>query len=534
MRDHGRPPQSRRPLRHAPQRSGTSTRTRPGRPADGRGESPPGRLPGLRTGPPIHGLAALLLAVLLLAVLAVAAPARAQQIANQFDDAMNAASAAAMPGPGAGGGNAIAIGQAPTMPKPASRPKGWPGGDAPGGKGGGAIDNHVLSSILPNPGAPLLLLDGSVGPAAAVGDATKGKAAGGASGVVQAGFEEVLPAGPGGDGRPLVAQSLDNAKVIARVGPEVVLQGDLLTPSALAWLDKVSGGLTPEQIAELKLQICKQVMSQHVESLLVYIDACRTIPEDRLPEIEKKVNDAFDQQQLPRMVKDAGLSSAAEFEQLLRSRGQSLDRIRKMFFERALAQQWIQQKVMNDGEIPHAEMIAWYQNHLADYDYPARARFEQITVKITPQRPRQQAWNLIAGLGNEVFKGRPFAEVAKAHSEGPTAAAGGAYDWTTRGSLVSKTIDEAVFTLPVGQLSTILEDAAALHIVRVIERVDAGRTPFIEAQVAIRERLRDERRKKVMDEYLATVRERTPVWTVFDDQPGGGPIAAGTQRRTTR
>ena len=513
MRDHGRPPQSRRPL-HLERGLGCAPSRRPA----------PGIPPALP-------------ATLLLALLLTVPPAHGQQIANQFDDAMNAASAAAMPGPGAGGGNAVAIGQAPTVPKPASRPKGWPGGNAPGGKAGGPVDNHVLSSILPNPGAPLLLIDGSIA-AAAGGDAKTGKAAVGASGVVQAGFEEVLPAGPGGDGQPLVAQSLDNAKVIARVGPEVVLQGDLLTPSALAWLDKVSGGLTPEQIAELKLQICKQVMGQHIESLLVYIDACRTIPEDRLPEIEKKVNDAFDQQQLPRMVKDAGLASAAEFEQLLRSRGQSLDRIRKMFFERALAQQWIQQKVMNDGEIPHAEMIAWYQNHLADYDYPARARFEQITVKVALQRPRQQAWNLIAGMGNEVFKGRPFAEVAKAHSEGPTAAAGGVYDWTTRGSLVSKTVDEAVFTLPVGQLSTILDDGTALHIVRVIERVDAGRTPFIEAQVAIRERLRDERRKKVMDEYLATVRERTPVWTVFDDGPGGGPIVTARPSpagsRTTR
>ena len=508
MRDHGRTSRFPHPLRHAPDR-----------------RCPRADIVRLSAG-------------ILLALACTAAPAWSQQIANQFDDAMNAASAASMPGPGAGGGNAVAIGQAPTVPRPASRPKGWPGGDGPGARNTGAIDNHVLSSILPNPGAPLEFIDAGLTPADVAGTGKSGKAAVGKSGVVQAGFEEVVPTGPAGEGRPLVAQSLDNAKVIARVGPEVVLQGDLLTPSALAWLDKVSGGLTPEQIAELKLQICKQVMSQHVESLLVYIDACRTIPEDRLPEIEKKVNDAFDQQQLPRMVKDAGLASAAEFEQLLRSRGQSLDRIRKMFFERALAQQWIQQKVMNDGEIPHAEMIAWYQNHLADYDFPARARFEQITVKVALQRSRQQAWNLIAGLGNEVFKGRPFAEVAKAHSEGPTAAAGGVYDWTTRGSLVSKTVDEAVFTLPVGQLSTILDDGTALHIVRVIERVDAGRTPFIEAQVAIRERLRDERRKKVMDEYLATVRERTPVWTVFDDGPGGGPIVTARPSpagaRTTR
>ena len=73
---------------------------------------------------------------------------------------------------------------------------------------------------------------------------------------------------------------------------------------------------------------------------------------------------------------------------------------------------------------------------------------------------------------------------------------------------------------------------------RVIERTDAGRTPFIEAQVGIRDKLQDERRKKEMDDYLATVRGRTPVWTIFDDEPGGGSPQDASQTasrpRTTR
>jgi parvulin-like peptidyl-prolyl isomerase len=444
--------------------------------------------------------------------------ASAQNPSPPSDDPAAAAPAArSMVGPG----------QMPHVPKALSRPEGWPGRTG-GAKAG--VDNHVLSSILANPGGPLE-------PIAAPIDAA-GVEAGRKSAVIQAGFEETLPSGTAASGQPAAMQSLDNARVVARVGPEVVLEGDLLTPSALAWLDKVSGGLTPEQIRELKTQICRQVIKQHVESLIVYVDACRTIPEDRLPEIEKKVNEAFDQQQLPRLVKDAGVANALEYDQLLRSRGQSLDRIRKTFFERALAQQWVQQKVVDDGEIPHAEMIAWYQNHLADYEYPAKVRFEQLSVKISASRPRGQAWSLLAAMGNDVMQGKPFADVARSRSEGPTASTGGAYDWTTKGSLVSKVVDEAVFTLPVGQLSAILEDGSALHIVRVIERTEAGRTPFIEAQVEIRSTLEDERRKREMEEYLTVIRERTPVWTIFDDDPAGGaaqPAAqTASQPRKTR
>ncbi|MFM9195159.1 MAG: hypothetical protein ACKOWG_05355, partial [Planctomycetia bacterium] len=296
----------------------------------------------------------------------------------------------------------VGPGQMPQVPKAVSRPDGWPTGKGDAPKQG--KDNHVLSSILPNPGGPLEPIAGGL----RNDDETKDKP----SGVIQAGFEETVPAAAAAAGQAGAMQSIDNTRVVARVGPEVVLEGDLLTPTALAWLEKVGAGLTPEQIRELRLQICRQMIKQHVESLVVYVDACRTIPEDRLPEIRKKVNEAFDQQQLPRLVKEAGVANALEYDQFLRSRGQSLDRIRKTFFERALAQQWIQQKVIDEDEIPHAEMIAWYQNHLADYDYPAKARFEQLTVKVTAGRSRGQAWSMLAAMGNEVMQGKPFADVA--------------------------------------------------------------------------------------------------------------------------
>ena len=469
------------------------------------------------TGPVRHPrLATPLAALLALAAAGIGQPAAmAQRIAQQFDQQSAGASQAPMTmANGPSPTSTTTTNLTPHISRPVSRPKSWPSGK-PGGPTG---DNHVLSTIRDRPGDPL---------------DEQAVAAEAPEGVVQASFEEPVEDGPPVPG----AESLGNTKVVARVGPEVVLEGDLLTPTALEWLAKVTPGMKPEQVRELKVQICKQVLPQHVDSLIVFVDACRTIPEGRLPEIEKKVNEAFDSQQLPQMVKAAGLASTAEYEAQLRSRGQSIDRVRKMFFERALAQQWVQQKVNSDAEIPHAEMIAWYQAHLADYDYPAKARFEQLTVKFGQTRTRQEAWNQLAEMGNDVLEGRAFADVAKERSEGPAASRGGQFDWTTKGSLVSKVIDEAIFTLPTGQLSAILEDGNALHIVRVAERVDAGRTPFIEAQVGIKDQLMLERRKKEMDDYLSKLRERTPVWTIFDADAGndvqtasGASTSAGASR----
>jgi hypothetical protein len=100
----------------------------------------------------------------------------------------------------------------------------------------------------------------------------------------------------------------------------------------------------------------------------------------------------------------------------------------------------MRKNVGGDEEIPHAELIAWYQNHLDEYEFPARARFEVLTAKTGLKRSRAAAWDMLAAMGNDVLEGKPFAEIARTRSEGPTAASGGGYDWTTKGSLASKVI----------------------------------------------------------------------------------------------
>jgi hypothetical protein len=437
-------------------------------------------------------------------LIATAGPASAQRLAETVEEAAGTSSAAPLTA------EAAVPALLPHIPKAVSRPENWPTS--------AAAAKHVLSTIRLNPAEPLVPVDEP--PPGSNADTGQVEPA-----------QYVEPAGPGA--APPEARSLEAALVVARVGPEVVLEADLLTPKALEWLEQVSPGLPPEKVRELRLQICQQVIEQHIETLLVYVDACREIPADKLPDIRANVDKAFDEQQLPQMMQAEGVANSLEFEQLLRKRGMSLERMRKMFFERGLAQEWLRKNVDDGGEIPHADLIAWYQNHLDEYEYPARARFEVLSIKMGLTRSRSAAWDMLAGMGNEVLAGRPFAEVAVSRSEGPTASQGGGFGWTGQKSLASKKLDEAIFSLPVGELSAIIEDGESLHIVRVVEREPAGRTPFLEAQVGIREELVMNRRRKATDDYLEKLRVRTPVWTVFDDPSGSASQPTFTAGRPT-
>ena len=121
-------------------------------------------------------------------------------------------------------------------------------------------------------------------------------------------------------------------------------------------------------------------------------------------------------------------------------------------------------------------------------------------------------------MGNAVLSGVPFATVAKRDSEGPTARVGGSHDWTTKGSLVSEVIDEQLFSLPIDTMSDILSDDFGFHIIRVVDRQDAGFIPFTEAQKGIREQIVEEARNEKIQSYLADLKARTYVWNYFDSK----------------
>lgn len=110
-------------------------------------------------------------------------------------------------------------------------------------------------------------------------------------------------------------------------------------------------------------------------------------------------------------------------------------------------------------------------------------------------------------MGNQVIGGASFAEVAKAGSDSLEAPKGGKRDWTTKGGLDCEAINEALFALPVGQMSPIIEGPRGYHIIRVTQREDTVVRPFLEAQVDIK-KIVEQRSQKQFREYIETWRTR--------------------------
>lgn len=311
------------------------------------------------------------------------------------------------------------------------------------------------------------------------------------------------------------------AKIIAIVGDEHILMGDIL-PNVNQALEPYEGKVPPSELEKQREMLIKRLLIGSIENKLVYLDFLRLVPADKVPEIHKNIHKKFDTERVPDLLEKTKLNSSVELDSKLRGYGSSLAKSRRLFTEQVLAHSMVGRNIKIDPEVTHEEMVAHYREHKADYEVPAKVRWEELMADFSkfPSRAdtpsRDQAFAAVAAMGNEVLRGAKFDAVAKRGSHGFTSEQGGYHDWTTKGSLRSKVLDEAIFTLPEGRLSQILEDDLGVYIVRVIERRAAGHIPFLEAQVEIKQDIIKKKQDKDRQVYLEKLRKRTPVWTIYD------------------
>lgn len=355
-------------------------------------------------------------------------------------------------------------------------------------------------------------------------------------------------------------------QTVAIVGDKYILYGDVApTVDLILWpyLTKATSDAQRQAILAQRELLTRSVLNQMVQTKMLYLEFERSMPAEvknnptKRAEVrakmDRQIRQAFDsalesarekvattpQQEVEKSLRQdvvvrlawlmhvQRLESLRDLDAVLRQLGSSLDQQVREFGEVQLGFEAARRHLKKQYEITHQEMLDYYREHAADFYVPAKARFEILTVKFANfGGDRAAAWDYLARMGNEVLLGgTPFAAVARKYSQEPHAQDGGYYDWVTAGSLASKPLDQAIFSLELNKLSPIIEDHVGLHIVRVLERREAGYISFQEAQPEIRKQIEAQKRAADQQKYLAEVRARTYVWTIYDaaDMPPSGP-----------
>jgi hypothetical protein len=318
--------------------------------------------------------------------------------------------------------------------------------------------------------------------------------------------------------------TIDGCQVIARIDGQVVLACEVLW-RVNQMLEANRDRIPPGQYEALRDQLMQRTLTGMLDQKLLYGEFRRNIPPENMPRIEENLLEPFEERELPRLMKQLDVKSQRELERELSRLGSSIADTRQSFNEHVIASEWIRSKIKINEEVSPEEMVQYYHDRRAEFEYPSQVRWEELAVRKSgiPEQARQ-SFAKLAEMGNEgwsrVVLNPPantpvFADIAQAKSEGLNASKGGQYDWTTKGSLKATVVDEALFTLPPGQMSPILDSGTSFHIVRVLERKEAGCRPFSEVQNDIREKLKDQRMEEAQKKYIAELRKNAKIWTLY-------------------
>ena len=343
------------------------------------------------------------------------------------------------------------------------------------------------------------------------------------------------------------AQSLelpdDPAAVIAVVGRSPVLLGDVMGKVEGRINDvlaKTDQKVPEDQMHFIRVNLVRGLLAQAIQNKMMresfLLDQVGTQAADKREEADAKLTSRarqmFFESELPELKKQYEVEDLTKLDELLRKKGSSLAARQRDFVDAMLGHLYIRSKVDREPTVSIAEISEYYRAQVDDYQRPTRARWEQLTVLFEKFDTREAAHQAIWGMGREAYFGGNVQAVAREKSQEPFAGKGGVHEWTAKGSLASEELDEQIFSLPLNELSDIIEDSSGYHIVRVLERQDAGLIPLSEVQDDIRATIRQDKIADSQKKVMRDMQVRIPVWSIFpDDTPGANKLPVRVARR---
>jgi parvulin-like peptidyl-prolyl isomerase len=302
--------------------------------------------------------------------------------------------------------------------------------------------------------------------------------------------------------------------IVARVNGDVILAQDLFNPIR-AQLAKAQQEMKPAEFAQYRSRAIQQKLRDLIERQLLIQEAKRTLPDPLIKRMEAMADKEFGKQ-IESGMKRMEVNTESELRRKMLETGESLDQMREFQRGTFVAQQFLRMQLQPRLDVSRDEMVDYYNLHRDEFKTPGGVRWSEIFLSFEKHGSREAARTKADQLVVELRAGADFAAVALADSEGATASDGGRWDLTARNSLVVKAVDDALFSLPVGEVSDPIEGAKGWHIVRVQEKQEGGETSFVDAQDKIRNAIREQKINKESQRFVQELVRKADVTTIFD------------------
>ncbi len=198
----------------------------------------------------------------------------------------------------------------------------------------------------------------------------------------------------------------------------------------------------------------------------------------------------------------ARAGSEAQYLELLKTNGVSFDYIKKSIAEDLTIRAYLDAALAETSKVTDADIQKAYAE-----DKTATVRHILLLTQGKTPAEKAEARKKMEGILERARKGEDFAALAKEFTEDPGSKEnGGLYEDFPRGKMV-KPFEEAAFTVPVGQISGVVETSYGYHILKIENRKKETQ-PLDQAKPQIEAGLKQQKQNAAFDSLLTGLKKK--------------------------
>lgn len=257
-------------------------------------------------------------------------------------------------------------------------------------------------------------------------------------------------------------------------------------------------------------------LPKYVEDELIVQALEKKIPEDKRDAIKKTLEPHF-QKVISGIKEKEGFVTDQQLDERLAKEGISVDSLRENFIRMQMVDGYIGTSINVPETIDREVLVNYYQEHISDYTPVEEVRFAEIVIRFRDHGGREGAEQAMTNVVTQLQSGKDFGDVAQALSDTMTSEKRGEIGWIKRGSLTDKALEDMLFEMPDGKISSVQVRSDRLEVYKVIDHRDPGTIPFQEVQKEIEETLLNQMKLDARARIRKEIRQKGNVVTIFGE-----------------
>ena len=214
--------------------------------------------------------------------------------------------------------------------------------------------------------------------------------------------------------------------------------------------------------------------------------------------------------QIENMRKESGIPSLEAMDQAMRRQGMSIAQLREKLRQRAIQERLLGAMVYSRIALLTPEIQEYYDQNREQFTEPEEVELAEILF-LTEGKEKDQVQSQAQGVLDRLKAGGSFEELAKEHSEGPTASRGGSIGSFKRGSM-QEVQEAAVTKLKEGEHSGLIEADYGFQVLKLLKRKPARQMELEEVRRYIQERLYAKKAEPQLKKYVDGLREESYIY----------------------